>query len=60
MKIYVVLRWVFDLENGEIDFSYPYLATKSIKVAKDMSEKEDEYIGNNRWVKYTYKEMILD
>ena len=52
MLVFVVLKWVFDLENNETTFSNVHCVLESKLEADGFLEKE-EYIGCDRWVSYT-------
>lgn len=53
-KVYVVLRWVVDMEDNDRTLEGVHCVVKSEESAKAWVES-GRYIGNNKWVDYTYK-----
>lgn len=59
MKVYVVLKWVFDLEDSETSFSYVRCVVRNFEDAIAFVDKGDVFLGSNRWCRYTISEHYL-
>ena len=59
MKVYVVLKWVYDMEDNETNFSYVECVCSDISKAKEYADRGDEYLGWNRWCRYTFSEHFV-
>ena len=55
MLVFVVLKYVFDLEENETTFSNIHCVLES-KVQADKFLEKEEYIGCDRWISYKVTE----
>lgn len=59
MEVYVVLKWVYDMGYNETSFSCVECVCSDISKAKEYIDRDDEYLGNNRWGRYTFSVRTL-
>jgi len=59
VKVYVILKWVYDMEDNETYFNYVHCVVDSLEKTLSFVNKESEYLGANRWAKYTISEQEI-
>lgn len=59
-KVHVVLKWMKDLEYSETEFQGVHCVTTSLEKAESLEARDWQYIGCERYVKYTFVTRFVE